>query len=252
MGGIDASATTLPVTNLNRYNIGDILQIESELMVVREISTTDDELTVSRGFRLSTAAAHLAAVAIAIHPEFTDRLLNQTINSAIADTYPNIWLEIKNDDDLVTDVDEREYDSPSGFTFVRRIQVANADGFFLENRDWEMIGTMIKFNRSFTESGRAIRVIGQYYQPQLSDDSTNLDIADEQAEYVFYNAALLALETRLGPRLKATQYSASVNERAGQPTEMIQMYRYLQNECQMIKFRETKPHISGYMTRSVR
>ncbi len=246
-GGISSSSEELPVTNVARYNAGDLIVIESEHMIVRSIdsSVSPAIVSVTRGAQLSTPAAHLAAVAILIRPEFTDRALNQAIDSAIKDSYPGIWLEVV-DETLSTSTTAREYTIPNGFTFVRRIQVANAEGYFFENKDWDLIGTKIQFGNSFGAGGLPIRVIGQTYQSLLVDDSTNLTLSDEQADFIIYKGALLTLEMRLGPRLKATEYSASVNDRAGQPLELLQMFRYLVNETERIKLRETKTQMGGY------
>ncbi len=249
-GGINASATSLPVVNQNRFNIGDKLQIGSEQMIVRALND-DGTLEVTRAFRLSTAAGHTAGTAIMIQPEFSDRAMDQAINTAIADTYPDIWLEIVNED-LVTSA-ENEYTIPSGVTFVRRIQIADANGRFAQDsRDWQMIGTKIQFTRDFCDYGRTIRVIGQWYQEALTDDVTTLELNNEQAEFIIYRGALALLEYRLGPRLKSTVYSAAVNDRAGQPLEMLQMYGYLKNEVARIRQREYKTPIISYAHRRIR
>jgi len=249
-GGIDSSATTLPVDNPSRFNIGDKITVETEHMIVRDVNNEDSELTVTRAFQITTAAAHVAGVAIIIHPEFTDRALNQGVDAGIADTYPDIWIEVV--DETLTTAVAREYTIPSGFTLVKRIQIANADGFFIEDRNWELIGTKIKFNRDHLDLARTIRVIGQTYQALLTDDTTNLTLQDEQAEFIIHKSALSALEMRLGHRLKATEYSASVNDRAGQPLELIQMYNYLRRQVQVLKARELRPQMSTFAMRPVR
>jgi hypothetical protein len=251
-GAIDASSETLPVTNQIRFNVGDVLQIGSEQLKVRSLNDdADGTLSVTRGFRLTTAAAHTAGSAIVIHPEFADRAMNQAINSAIADMYPDIWLEIVNES-LVTSA-ANEYTIPSGVSFVRRIQIEDAEGkFSQDNRDWQLIGTKIQFTRDFSDYGRTIRVIGEWFQPQLSDDVTTLEVSDEQAEFIIYKGAHKLLEFRIGPRLKSTEYSAAVNDRAGQPLEMLQMYGYLRNTANEIKQRERKMPIVSYAHRRIR
>lgn len=247
-GGINSSSETLPVNNPSRYNVSDILVIESEHLIVRAIDSTNSQLTVTRGIQLTTAAAHSAAVAIVIRPEFTDRAINQSIDSAIADTYPDIWIEVV-DETLSTSTTAREYTLPAGFTFIHRVQIADSNGYYFENKDWDLIGTKIQFGRPFSDSGMTIRLIGQTYQSFLTSDSTNLDISDEQAEFIIYKGALLTLEMRLGPRMKAIEYSASVNDRAGQPLELLQMFRFLVNETERIKARERKPQMFRYAMR---
>jgi len=63
VGGIDDSAVTLPVLDSMKYSEGSVLQVESEIMLVSAIASATS-LTVSRGYKSSTPAAHLAGVAI--------------------------------------------------------------------------------------------------------------------------------------------------------------------------------------------
>jgi hypothetical protein len=258
-GGIDGSSVTLPVNNVSRYRLNDILQIESEQMKVEAFDSDAETVTVVRGFRLSTAAAHIAGTSIAIIGEITDRAINYAINSAIAETYANrdrgdmgMWYNVV-DTTLSTSITTREYTIPSGFAnthFV--IEVQDGDGNYHVVNNWRISGVSIVFNQDFSEAGMTIRISGMGYQSLLSDDTTDLTLADEQAEFIVAHAAYRIIETRLGPRIKATEYSAAVNDRAGQPLEMIQFVRHLRDRAEGIKARESRPMKSGYMSRPAR
>lgn len=255
-GGISSSAVTLPVTTVTRYKIGDVLQIGSEFMKVEAIDQDNSQLTVQRAFRGSTAAAHLAAVQIYIVPEVTDRMLNYAINFGIANTFANrelgdmgIWFDVV-DTSLTTLITTREYTIPTGFATTHFIiEVQDGNGNYLPNNAWHISGTKIVFHADFPVAGYIIRITGMGYQPQLSDDTTNFTLADEQVEVVKIDAALHILEMRLGPRIKATEYSASVNDRAGQPNDMVVVLGHLKNRFASIRARESKPMKSTYLER---
>jgi hypothetical protein len=258
-GGIDSSATTLPVNSIDRYKPGDTLQVESEQMRVVTFDSTALTLTVVRNTKLTSAAAHIAGTAISIISELTDRQINYAINSAIAETYANrdrgdmgIWYNVV-DTTLTTSISTREYTIPAGFANTHFIvEVRDGDGNYHIVNNWRISGVSIVFNQDFDEAGQTIRISGMGYQSLLSDDTTDLTLADEQAEFIVAHAAYRLIETRLGPRIKATEYSASVNDRAGQPLEMIQLVRHLRDRAEGIKARESRPMKSGYMSRPAR
>lgn len=250
-GGINSSSETLPVSNLTRYNVEDILQIESELLRFRAVAdseSTPTTITVTRGMFESTAAAHIAGVTIKIIPELSDRALNTAINSAIADTFDRhggIWIETI-DETLTSSQSTYEYTIPAGFTNIARIQIEDNEGVFQEIKNWELIGTKIQFQRTLPYDGTAIRLIGTSYQPLLSDDSTSFQLSDEQVEFIIWNAAWYAIQQRFAHRIKAIEYSAAVNERAGQPNEMISMVNTIRGTVDRIRIREFKGRMSEY------
>jgi len=254
-GGIDGSSATLPVNNVSRYKVNDVLLIESEMMKIESVDAGGN-LTVTRGAFESTAAAHVATTTIKIIAEFTDRMLNQAIDFAIGDTFntdgTGMWIETI-DETLTTALTAatsgREYTIPSGLTFIARIQVENDDGTFIENRDWELIGTVIQFKKNFNDAGKTIRLIGQSYQALLTDDNTALTLGIEQAQFIIYDAAFYALQQRFAHRLKATEYSASVNDRAGQPIELVNMVNTIRRTVNDLRRREFKPRMAEYATR---
>lgn len=254
-GGIAIGVATLPVLNVSRYNIGDILIVADEHMQVSAIDTANDQLTVIRGVHLTTQADHVSTWEIKINPEFTNRALNQCIDFSIGDTFDRqagIWIETI-DETLTTSTDAgvtgREYTIPGGLTDIARIQVEDDNGHYQENRDWELVGSKIQFKKDFSDAGKGIRLIGTSYQALLTDDATALTLGDEQAQFVIYDATWYAIQMRFGHRLKATEYSAAVNDRAGQPFDLINMANTLKRTVADLRLREFKPRMPYYMTR---
>ena len=249
-GGITIAAETMPVNNPSRYNVGDIITVESELMIVRSIST--DSIGVGREYGNSTAAAHVATKAILINPEYSDRSLNQCIDFAVGDTYDRgagIWFETI--DETLTSSTAREYTIPTGMAYVARIQVEDSSGNFIENRDWQLIGTKIQFLKDLS-SGLTIRCIGTSFQALLDDDTSDFDLGDEQMQFVIYDASFYALQQRFAHRIKATEYSAAINDRAGQPLDIINMVNTIKRQVDLLRMREFKPRMFEFATRMPR
>ena len=245
-GGISSSATLLPITIIDRYKEGDTILVESEMMKVVDIDEANNQITVLRGYLETTAAAHLAAAAIKIFPEFTDRMLNNAINEAIADTTIDpdtgvgIWTDVQ-DTTLTTSTSTREYTKPAAVEKISNIEIQDDNGNYQPFNYWRQSGSKIVFYVDFSRAGDTIRVNGIGYQAILAADATALTITDKQAMFIVYKTAALLVEGRLPARAKATQYSASVNDRAGQPDEMRLLSRHLNNEAIAIKRREGRP-----------
>lgn len=256
---ITSAETTLSVNAITKYKMGDLIQIGSELMRLTGVDEENEEITVTRGINESTAAAHSDGAEIFIIAEVTDRMLNDAIARAIGDTYGDhetgsagIWVNALNTD-LETDTDEREYTIPSGISFISIVEVEDSNGNFQIAHRWRKVGNKLVFTADFAESGRTIRIDGMYYQTILTDDTTNFTLSDETVDgFIVKSAALNVIETRLANRIKATEYAASVNDRAGQPSEMMQMVGFLRRLVQDIKRRESRPMKSGYATGMIR
>lgn len=250
-GGINASSETLPVTNISRFNVEDLLQIENEILRFRSIldeTANPPTITVTRAYIESTAATHVAAVTIKIIPEFTDRAINTAMASAIADTFDGhagLWIETISES-LISSDTQREYTIPSGFTNIARIQIMDDEGFYQEIRNWELIGTKIQFQRQLPFDGATIRCIGTSFQAFITDDTTTFTLADEQMEFIIWDTVWFVIQQRFAHRIKAIEYSAAVNERAGQPNEMVTMVANIRRTVDMIKRREFKNRMAEF------
>jgi len=61
-GGINNSVTTMTVTDGSMFMVGDVIQVESEYMLVTAVSTND--LTITRAYAGTSAASHADALTI--------------------------------------------------------------------------------------------------------------------------------------------------------------------------------------------
>lgn len=88
-------ATDISVDNAEYFAMNDVVLVEDELMLVVDVNTTDDEITVSRGFAGSTAATHSDADIVyrlgAARPEGSSPGWAQQVAVTQPFNYTQIW-----------------------------------------------------------------------------------------------------------------------------------------------------------------
>jgi len=96
--GIDASATTIPydgdlfsVEEEDALDAGAIIEINQELMYAKELNVVTNEITVQRGARGTTAAAHSLGDIIKITPPFPRVNVFNAIKDQIENLYPTLF-----------------------------------------------------------------------------------------------------------------------------------------------------------------
>ena len=254
---LTSSAVEMTVSAPEIYSVGDVIGIaandSSAEELVKVIAKPEDstKLTISRAHAGSTAKAHDSGKVIRAYPEFTDADLNQAINYSVNKTFVDpitgthgIWILIS--DTTLTTSSDREYTIPSSITFMSLIEIKDSNGNYQINKRWRLSGTVIVFHHSLDVS-RTIRITGMGYQSQLSDDSTSWTLADESLEFIEFCSAWHLLEWRLPDRIKATIYSAAVNDRAGQPNDILNTIAYFRRRAEDILARESKPPLSTFL-----
>ena len=97
-GGIDASATTLAyagdmfsVEEEDSLDAGAIIEIGQELMFTTALNTVNNEITVTRGARGTTAASHTAGDLIKITPAFPRKNVFDAVSDQIKNLYPTLF-----------------------------------------------------------------------------------------------------------------------------------------------------------------
>lgn len=105
---IDASTTTVKLTETSEVGVGAFLSIDDELMYVRAVNTATTQATVIRGMRGTTAAAHDSGVLVEVNPKFPRyrirRSLGEEIRSFPTDVHGVLSV------DLTTSTDGAGYD----------------------------------------------------------------------------------------------------------------------------------------------
>ena len=97
-GGIDASATTIAyddnlfsVEEEDALEAGAIVEIGQELMYTTAVNTVENNITVKRGQRGTTAAAHSAGDMIKIAPAFPRKNVFDAVSDQIKNLYPTLF-----------------------------------------------------------------------------------------------------------------------------------------------------------------
>jgi hypothetical protein len=97
-GGIDASTTTVGYANdmfsveeEDALDAGCIVEVGQELMFSTALNTVTNEITVTRGARGTTAAAHSAGDLIKIRPEFPRKNVFDAVCDQIENLYPTLF-----------------------------------------------------------------------------------------------------------------------------------------------------------------
>jgi hypothetical protein len=97
-GGISDSDTTLAYANdmfsveeEDALDAGAIVEVGQELMFSTALNTVTNEITVTRGARGTTAAAHSAGDLIKIAPAFTRQAVYDAVSDQIKNLYPTLF-----------------------------------------------------------------------------------------------------------------------------------------------------------------
>jgi hypothetical protein len=97
-GGVSDSATTIAYANdmfsveeEDALDAGAILEIGQELMFSTALNTVTNEITVTRGARGTTAAAHSAGDLIKIAPAFPRKNVFDAVTDQIENLYPTLF-----------------------------------------------------------------------------------------------------------------------------------------------------------------
>ncbi len=96
--GIDASETTITyddnlfsVEEEDALDAGAIVEIGQELMYTTSVNTVENSITVKRGQRGTTAAAHLVGALIKIAPAFPRKNVYEAVTDQIKNLYPTLF-----------------------------------------------------------------------------------------------------------------------------------------------------------------
>lgn len=243
-GQITATATTLIVDNVARFSPGNIIQIGTEVLKVESLVVGTRTLTIQRGYMASTAAIHTDASVVYIFNRggFTDLELNQYINDGIDGIIPELYY-ITNQavaavSSTAVSIDVSSYLTTAPFS-TRLLQIwwrkaSQTTDEYKPFRDWTLMKDRVYLSAPFGESVDLILVL-QKYETRKTADADVFLIVDEAIEAVVLFAVAKAYRILLSDRNKFTEYSAVVDERAGSPTDIINMARDMERRAYSIK-----------------
>lgn len=175
-----SGATTFTVADALIYGPGQLVQIDSEAMQIRSVSGVT--VTVLRGARGTTAAAHASGATVLMRPRFLDVDIIDSLNTALDACYPLIYRHVSNEYTGVTD-GTYEYDIPTDTTinvpirYISKVEVkVTGDLAYRKIYDWTIFRgstPFIKLRRPLPNGN--LRIVGMGPFAHLTDSTSSLD-----------------------------------------------------------------------------
>lgn len=197
----DASTTSVTPTSSDDVSIGDWISVDYETMYVTAVASGPPyTLTVRRGQRGTTAAAHDSGALVLVNPLYPGNRILNTLNSGLG----KMTKIVKDTATLDVVEDQYAYAVPSTIDVVRRIEIENSDeddeSYIIRN--WEMLDS--DYFRIFGDypEDRDITVVGTASFTAMATtgnlDSTYPDTNSNAINFLIYEAAGQLLLQRQG------------------------------------------------------
>lgn len=255
--GIDASTESVVLSSGAATGFvaqRGLLEVDDEVMLVVSFDTGTNTATVIRGYQKSTAAVHSGGATVLVHPSWgwTDRQIRyQHIQRAIQWLRPASWnLAVSEnftwpqgsyDVQLPTSAFATQ---PTG-NQVYAVEVRDPQGNFKQFDGWQQIGPFLRFKEKASQA-YTLHALLLAYQTMPQTLATPIQ-DDEFAEAIEFYAASLALNALKTNRVRFAEYSASLNDRASTPDELIRLAFDLKNQAVLAKEKATKPIPATYL-----
>lgn len=244
---LDASETDIDLTAVTSVKERSLIEVDSEVLHVLSVASTT--ATVWRAARGTTAATHSNGAAVKVYPEWgwTDDDLNAKISKAIAWLGEcKVWSLVPKTNTFLSGY--REFGLPAGVEYphgnhVKVLEVLQTDGTYLKSLQWKQVGDRIILPYKLGSS-IDVRIWIEQNQPDLTDDSTNLD-EDKYLEILEMYVAGRCLEELIANRSRYTEYSASLHDRASSLDELQRQAYYFQNQATILADKMSRPGLSG-------
>lgn len=228
---ITASDEVLKVNNIDRYNLGGLIQIGSEIMRVQVLSETSKQISVIRGYQNTTAAIASASATISIFSRFTDDEINTEITNAFNMIFPNIYQ--RNQDTSLTSTTDMTYDvSAFSPAIVEKYGIYKVELKDSDEEIWREItrwyyeeGTL--HLEAVLPEGQAMRVsyISQHTPPE-DDEDDSWTLPTQYTEMIKHYVIGRLQESNLNLRVQYYQYSASANPDAASVGDVMGVAGY--------------------------
>jgi hypothetical protein len=231
INSITATDEVLKVNNIDRYNLGGLIQIGNEIMRVQVLSETSKQISVIRGFQNTTAAIASASTAINIFSRFTDAEINTEITNAFNMIFPNIYQGNQNTSLISTAV--MTYDiSAFSPAIVEKFGIYKVELKDSDQEIWREItrwyyeeGTL--HLEAVLPAGQAMRIsyISQYAAPE-DDEDDSWTLPTQYTEMIQHYVLGRLQESNLNLRIQYYQFSASANPDAASVGDVMGVAGY--------------------------
>jgi hypothetical protein len=238
---ITAGALTFTVSSAIGLDVGMVLQIEDE--IVRIMDKAGAVLTLMRGDRGTTAAAHLAGTACYAFPSFgwTDAEVNSALDRAFDWIHPDVWYPKYYVNTVAAHV--KEFGCPPGVRnpdgeLVMQLEFLNNDSQWYVVYNWRHTSDRLILDQ-ILGNARDVRMMTRGKHARLTDDTTQM-YSNEPTDCLVSYSTKLCLEALLGNRPKYVEYSAALNDRASTPDELQRTIYYFYNQAVLAKERASR------------
>lgn len=249
----DTTGTSVTVSSADDISAGPntFALVDNEMLGVVAANTTNDVLTVIRGARGSTAAAHTNGTLVRINPIWGNHEILDALNQAQDASYPLLYTLVDYTTTTIAD-STWEYDLPTGMNTLVRVEIeTSTSGVYVVNRNWVMQDTgavLIEDAHTFT-TGYNIRFVGmgKFSDMTLSGNlDTDYPTTAAAQRYLVLAAAGYLLQERQGPMAKRDSFIGITDSwQQAQPfmsatmgRDYIKQARDLLKQCQMPRLKE--------------
>jgi len=234
----NATILEIEVTTGELYSIGKTMRIDNEAMIV--VSVSGNSVTVRRGYKETTAAAHLINASITIESFFSNDYINQEITNAYNAIFPSIYRIIQ--DISLTIADVWKYDLSGLAIPINRVlglsQVEISDETYTDlwrnKTDWIHIGDELEFLSKPGYTNRRIRLTYAVQYDAPTDDITETTLPDRYHELIEFYVLGRLQESRLHLKIQFEEYADKSDTGAASAGDILgvagySMYMFNQN-----------------------
>ena len=253
--GISASDTIVSISDPNAFEFiaqRALLEIDNEVLLV--VSRDGGNCTVVRGLEGSTPAAHSSGAAVSIHEPWgwTDRTIRWNhLADAVRWLKPAAWIVgvsepfIWTQGTFETQIPGSSFVAHPYGNAIINVEWQDSDGRYKPFYGWSIIGQYLRF-REYARINRTLQIIYAHFQRPLTGLLECLD-NDDFKEAIEFKAAALAMNALKTNRARFVEYSASLNDRASTPDELIRVAFDLTNQAVVSKENAQRPLPAGYL-----
>ena len=232
-GAITAAATTFVATSASGIGANLLIEIDTETVLVLSVSGTT--ITILRGYHGTTAASHLDAATVNVYePQgWTNNQINKALTKGImylrTAPYP-LWTQEHYT--FTWPANTPSVDIGSGVSMwprgvgatgvVTRVAVKTSESpaAFEPFDNWQQRKSVIFKGKPFFSENKTVRLEIAEFQSDFASDSSSLNSDDYLLPTAFY-ATYWLLKGLHNSRVNYVKYSASLNERASTPDELL-------------------------------
>jgi hypothetical protein len=217
-----------------------VVEVDAEIMAVR--SKTGNTLTVRRGDRGTTPAAHTSGAQVLIWGlhDPTNVEVNRWINDGFAWLYPVVSYDVW-DTQTTTTEGALRYAVPSTMELVEEIYLQGTEAHeWVRLRHWRVLGAYVFFPRALP-AGRALRFHGSGRFPELTADTDEVEIGRDLEHAVVLYAASRVVRQREVLRTRFTGQSALLEDRAATIGDLLGSGRDLLRDATALRDQHKTP-----------